>query len=132
MPLCPGPDIWLEYAQYSIGGMGSPGGIDKVRSIFERAVMAVGLHMTKGQTVWEAYREFENAILSTVQVCVSISREYLSDGGGDTYNLIFLMMFVCERRVLFSLIKTYCCLAEYCIVWIIAVSFLYLSVHLMC
>lgn len=64
-----GPDIWLEYAQYSIGGMGSPGGIDKVRSIFERAVTAVGLHRTKGQTVWEAYREFENAILSTVQVC---------------------------------------------------------------
>ncbi|TKS78710.1 Squamous cell carcinoma antigen recognized by T-cells 3 [Collichthys lucidus] len=61
------PDIWLEYAQYSIGGMGSPGGIDKVRAIFERAVTAVGLHMTKGQTVWEAYREFENAILSTVQ-----------------------------------------------------------------
>ncbi|XP_054466241.1 squamous cell carcinoma antigen recognized by T-cells 3 [Anoplopoma fimbria] len=61
------PDIWLEYAQYSIGGMGSPGGMDKVRSIFERAVTNVGLHMTKGHTVWEAYREFENAILSTVQ-----------------------------------------------------------------
>ncbi|XP_053727299.1 squamous cell carcinoma antigen recognized by T-cells 3 [Synchiropus splendidus] len=61
------PEIWLEYAQYSIGGMGSPGGIEKVRSIFERAVTAVGLHMTKGHTVWEAYREFEDAILSTVQ-----------------------------------------------------------------
>ncbi|XP_017269444.1 squamous cell carcinoma antigen recognized by T-cells 3 [Kryptolebias marmoratus] len=61
------PDIWLEYGQYSIGGMGSPGGMDKVRSIFERAVTAVGLHMTKGQMLWEAYREFENAILSTVQ-----------------------------------------------------------------
>ncbi|XP_057687252.1 squamous cell carcinoma antigen recognized by T-cells 3 [Corythoichthys intestinalis] len=61
------PDIWLEYAQYSIGGMGSPGGIDRVRSIFERAITAVGLHMTKGQTVWEAYREFENVILATVQ-----------------------------------------------------------------
>ncbi|XP_034727474.1 squamous cell carcinoma antigen recognized by T-cells 3 [Etheostoma cragini] len=61
------PDIWLEYAQYSIGGMGSPGGLDKVRAIFERAVTAVGLHMTKGQMVWEAYREFENVILSTVQ-----------------------------------------------------------------
>ncbi|XP_068594447.1 squamous cell carcinoma antigen recognized by T-cells 3 [Brachionichthys hirsutus] len=61
------PDIWLEYAQYSIGGMGSPGGIDTARSIFERSVTAVGVHMTKGQTVWEAYREFENAILSTVQ-----------------------------------------------------------------
>uniref|UniRef100_A0A8C6MKY3 Spliceosome associated factor 3, U4/U6 recycling protein n=1 Tax=Nothobranchius furzeri TaxID=105023 RepID=A0A8C6MKY3_NOTFU len=62
------PEIWLEYAQYSIGGMGSPGGIDKVRSIFERAVTAVGLHMTKGQTLWEAYREFENALLSTLQL----------------------------------------------------------------
>ncbi|XP_019717391.1 squamous cell carcinoma antigen recognized by T-cells 3-like [Hippocampus comes] len=61
------PDIWLEYAQYSIGGMGSPGGIERVRSVFERAITAVGLHMTKGQTVWEAYREFENAILATVQ-----------------------------------------------------------------
>uniref|UniRef100_A0A3P8U7Y5 Spliceosome associated factor 3, U4/U6 recycling protein n=1 Tax=Amphiprion percula TaxID=161767 RepID=A0A3P8U7Y5_AMPPE len=73
------PDIWLEYAQYSIGGMGSPGGIDRVRAIFERAVTAVGLHMTKGQTVWEAYREFENAILSTVQVCVSITSRDLLD-----------------------------------------------------
>lgn len=63
-----GPDIWLEYTQYSIGGMGSPGGIDRVRSTFERAVTAVGLHMTKGQIVWEAFREFENAILSTLQV----------------------------------------------------------------
>lgn len=78
-----GPDIWLEYAQYSIGGMGSPGGIDKVRSIFERAVTAVGLHMTKGQTLWEAYREFENAVLSTMQVCVS--RNILSD---QTFPLI--------------------------------------------
>ncbi|XP_046872792.1 squamous cell carcinoma antigen recognized by T-cells 3 isoform X1 [Hypomesus transpacificus] len=61
------PEIWLEYAQYSIGGMGSPGGIEKVRGIFERALTAVGLHMTKGATVWDAFREFENAILSTVQ-----------------------------------------------------------------
>uniref|UniRef100_A0A7N6B6I3 RRM domain-containing protein n=1 Tax=Anabas testudineus TaxID=64144 RepID=A0A7N6B6I3_ANATE len=70
-PLTEGPDIWLEYAQYSIGGMGSPGGIDKVRSIFERAVTAVGLHMTKGQTVWEAYREFENAIFESmiIELC---------------------------------------------------------------
>uniref|UniRef100_A0A665UQL7 Spliceosome associated factor 3, U4/U6 recycling protein n=1 Tax=Echeneis naucrates TaxID=173247 RepID=A0A665UQL7_ECHNA len=72
------PDIWLEYAQYSIGGMGSPGGIDKVRSIFERAVTAVGLHMTKGQTVWEAYREFENAILSTLERIHTLFRRQLA------------------------------------------------------
>ncbi|KAM8961235.1 spliceosome associated factor 3, U4/U6 recycling protein [Pelodytes ibericus] len=61
------PEIWLEYAQYSIGGMGEVGGIAKVRSVFERALTAVGLHMTKGSTVWDAYREFENAILGTIQ-----------------------------------------------------------------
>uniref|UniRef100_A0AAZ3SSZ8 RRM domain-containing protein n=1 Tax=Oncorhynchus tshawytscha TaxID=74940 RepID=A0AAZ3SSZ8_ONCTS len=60
------PEIWLEYAQYSIGGMGLPGGMEKVRSIFERALTAVGLHMTKGATLWEAYREFENVILATM------------------------------------------------------------------
>ncbi|XP_068095731.1 squamous cell carcinoma antigen recognized by T-cells 3 isoform X2 [Hyperolius riggenbachi] len=61
------PEIWLEYAQYSIGGMGEEGGIAKVRSIFERALTAVGLHMTKGSAIWDAYREFENAILGTIQ-----------------------------------------------------------------
>jgi len=68
-----GPDIWLEYAQYSIGGMGSAGGLDKVRAIFERALTAVGLHMTKGSAVWDAYREFENVMLSTAQVCLALS-----------------------------------------------------------
>ncbi|XP_040272553.1 squamous cell carcinoma antigen recognized by T-cells 3 [Bufo bufo] len=61
------PEIWLEYAQYSIGGMGAEGGIAKVRGIFERALTAVGLHMTKGSSIWDAYREFENAILGTIQ-----------------------------------------------------------------
>ncbi|XP_056384757.1 squamous cell carcinoma antigen recognized by T-cells 3 isoform X2 [Hyla sarda] len=61
------PEIWLEYAQYSIGGMGEEGGIAKVRTIFDRALTAVGLHMTKGSTIWDAYREFENAILGTIQ-----------------------------------------------------------------
>uniref|UniRef100_A0A8C0BBH9 Spliceosome associated factor 3, U4/U6 recycling protein n=1 Tax=Buteo japonicus TaxID=224669 RepID=A0A8C0BBH9_9AVES len=62
------PEIWLEYAQYSIGGIGQEGGIEKVRSIFERALTAVGLHVTKGTALWEAYREFENAILETAQL----------------------------------------------------------------
>ncbi|NXF04122.1 SART3 protein, partial [Smithornis capensis] len=61
------PEIWLEYAQYSIGGIGQEGGIEKVRSIFERALTAVGLHVTRGTALWEAYREFENAILETAQ-----------------------------------------------------------------
>uniref|UniRef100_A0A8C8M1T6 RRM domain-containing protein n=1 Tax=Oncorhynchus tshawytscha TaxID=74940 RepID=A0A8C8M1T6_ONCTS len=77
-PLTEGPEIWVEYAQYSIGGMGLPGGIEKVRSIFERALTAVGLHMTKGATVWEAYREFENAILATLERIHTLFRRQLS------------------------------------------------------
>ncbi|XP_078083161.1 spliceosome associated factor 3, U4/U6 recycling protein [Mustelus asterias] len=61
------PEIWLEYAQYSIGGIGQQGGIEKARAIFDRALTAVGLHMTKGVAIWEAFREFENAILGTLQ-----------------------------------------------------------------
>ncbi|XP_058014481.1 squamous cell carcinoma antigen recognized by T-cells 3 isoform X2 [Ahaetulla prasina] len=63
--ICPG--IWLEYAQYSIGGIGQEGGIARVRAILERAVIAVGLHVTKGAAIWETYREFENAMLATMQ-----------------------------------------------------------------
>lgn len=57
-------DIWLEYAQYTIGGMGESDGINLVRSVFDRAVSEVGLHVTKGSNIWDAYREFENAILA--------------------------------------------------------------------
>ena len=60
--------LWLEYAQFSIGGMGEEGGIDRVRNVFERALAATGLHVTEGATLWEAYREFENAILAGLQV----------------------------------------------------------------
>ena len=99
MSLYPGPDIWLEYAQYSIGGMGSPGGIDKVRAIFERAVTAVGLHMTKGQTVWEAYREFENAILSTLQVCISITiAEILNSSQTCALFLLHLLLMMQSKK----------------------------------
>ncbi|XP_060070147.1 squamous cell carcinoma antigen recognized by T-cells 3-like [Ylistrum balloti] len=56
--------IWLEYVQYSIGGMGLKGGIDRIRAVAERALTAAGLHVTRGAYLWEAYREFENAILA--------------------------------------------------------------------
>ena len=61
-------DIWLEYAQYTIGGMGEPDGVTRVRSVFDRAVSEVGLHVTKGSNIWDAYREFENAILAGLKV----------------------------------------------------------------
>ncbi|XP_064613155.1 squamous cell carcinoma antigen recognized by T-cells 3-like [Liolophura sinensis] len=56
--------VWLEYVQFSIGGMGHEGGIQRVRDVFERALTAAGLHVTKGAMIWEAYREFEAAVLA--------------------------------------------------------------------
>ncbi|XP_039218577.1 squamous cell carcinoma antigen recognized by T-cells 3 isoform X1 [Crotalus tigris] len=60
------PEIWLEYTQFSIRDLG-PIGADRIRSIMERALTAVGLHMTKGAAIWEAYREFENMLLATMK-----------------------------------------------------------------
>uniref|UniRef100_A0A8D1BUC5 RRM domain-containing protein n=1 Tax=Sus scrofa TaxID=9823 RepID=A0A8D1BUC5_PIG len=67
-PLTEGPNIWLEYGQYSVGGIGQKGGLEKVRSVFERALSSVGLHMTKGLAIWEAYREFESAIVEAARL----------------------------------------------------------------
>ena len=60
--------IWLEYVQYAIGMIGEPDGVKKIREVFERALVACSLHVTKGALVWEAYREFENAILAGLLV----------------------------------------------------------------
>ncbi|XP_022698700.1 squamous cell carcinoma antigen recognized by T-cells 3-like [Varroa jacobsoni] len=61
-------ELWLEYCQFCIGLMGSPGGIERVRSVFEDACNKVGLHVTKGAFIFEAYREFELAIYATMAV----------------------------------------------------------------
>lgn len=61
-------DIWLEYVQYSIGAMGQPDGIRTIRGVFESAITAVGLHPCLGATIWEAYREFEHAVLAGLMV----------------------------------------------------------------
>lgn len=60
--------VWLEYVQYSIGRMAEEGGIEAIREVFEKSITACGLHVTKGSNLWEAYREFENAIFSGLQV----------------------------------------------------------------
>jgi len=57
-------DLWLEFCQYSIGGIGTKEGIVKARDVHEQAITACGLHVAKGALIWEAYREFESALLS--------------------------------------------------------------------
>ena len=56
-------DLWLEYCQFSIGGISNPGGIEKARCIFERAIASAGIHSSRGSLLWEAYREFENILV---------------------------------------------------------------------
>ena len=60
--------IWLEYVQFAIGRMGDEDGIEKVREAFERSLSVVGLHVSQGANIWEAYREFENAITAGLLV----------------------------------------------------------------
>jgi hypothetical protein len=60
--------VWLEYVQFSIGGMAAQDGIIKIREVFEKALSSAGLHVTQGSSLWEAYREFENAILLGIMV----------------------------------------------------------------
>lgn len=61
-------DIWFEYIQFTITGMGEANGIEKVREICERAVSLAGLHVNKGHFLWGAYRDFEFALLAGYQV----------------------------------------------------------------
>ena len=68
--------VWLEYVQYSIGGMGEEGGVQHIRQVFEQALTAAGLHVSKGAALWEAYREFESAILAGLQV-LNYKQEYI-------------------------------------------------------
>ncbi|CAN0913328.1 Squamous cell carcinoma antigen recognized by T-cells 3 [Linum grandiflorum] len=63
--------LWCEYLNYiqqcdpSVREC-SPDGISKARNLFERALTAGGLHIAEGNKIWEAYREFEEAILYTI------------------------------------------------------------------
>ncbi|KAF0893563.1 hypothetical protein E2562_026979, partial [Oryza meyeriana var. granulata] len=44
----------------------SPSGLAKMRNLFEHAITAGGLHVTDGSKLWEAYREYEMAILTII------------------------------------------------------------------
>ena len=57
-------ELWLEYCQFALCGLGTEEGVSKAREVFERGVTAVGGHVGKGALIWEAYREFENALMS--------------------------------------------------------------------
>ena len=59
-------DLWLEYCQFSIGGIGTEEGIKKARDVFEKSLTFCGRDISRGSLLWEAFREFEMALLSMI------------------------------------------------------------------
>ncbi|XP_077224013.1 EMBRYO DEFECTIVE 140 isoform X3 [Tasmannia lanceolata] len=63
--------LWCDYMNFAqendqAVAHCTPAGILKMRDLFERALTAAGLHILEGNKIWEAYREFEQAILLTI------------------------------------------------------------------
>lgn len=98
-------DVWFEYVQYSIGLMSiSSFGIDGVRKVFENALTNVGLHVSKGNSIWEAFREFENAILEMTPIN---DPENLSDEFKNQINRVFDIFKRQLSLPLYNMEKTY-------------------------
>ncbi|GAB2236082.1 hypothetical protein Droror1_Dr00027817 [Drosera rotundifolia] len=63
--------LWCDYLNFvrdydSSVRQCSSMGVSKARNLFERAITAAGLHLTDGSKIWDAYREFEQAVLHTL------------------------------------------------------------------
>lgn len=72
--------LWCDYLSFvqehdqSVRTL-SAAGISKARNLFERALVAAGLHVAEGSRIWELYREFEQAIFLTMDETDADSRE---------------------------------------------------------
>ena len=55
--------LYLEYCQYALGSVGAEEGNQRARGVFEEAITAVGLNVNGGGVIWDAYREFELALM---------------------------------------------------------------------
>ncbi|WJX26121.1 hypothetical protein P8452_15092 [Trifolium repens] len=63
--------LWRDYLDFvqeydPMAHQCSPTGISKLRDIFESALTAAGLHVAQGSKIWEAYRQYEQAVLLTI------------------------------------------------------------------
>ncbi|XP_042007904.1 squamous cell carcinoma antigen recognized by T-cells 3-like [Salvia splendens] len=73
-------DLWCDYLNFvqehdpSVKEC-SAVGISKARNLFERALTAAGLHVDGGHHIWELYREFEQAIIFTIDETDSAAKE---------------------------------------------------------
>lgn len=70
-------DLWLEYVQHALSWLAQENGIQRIRDVFERALSTVGLHPSKGQFIWDAYRDFEIALYgSSADPAAELQRIY--------------------------------------------------------
>lgn len=80
-------EIWLEYLQFSIGNMGNEkDAAENVRQLFQRALTAVSGHITKGAIIWEAFREFENVLVSMIDISNTTERIKQLDRVGKLFS----------------------------------------------
>ncbi|KAK6637729.1 hypothetical protein RUM44_008151 [Polyplax serrata] len=61
-------ELWLQYTAFIISFQNekNPSDFTPIRNIFERALMAAGLHVMKGSALWDAYIDFEKAVLNSL------------------------------------------------------------------
>lgn len=79
-----GPAVWLLWCEWQLEGPPSPGDppepyYARVRSAFEDALAACGLHVTLGSNLWAAYRDFETQLLHSLEVCTVVCRVMSDD-----------------------------------------------------
>ena len=55
--------LYLEHCQFALGSVGTEEGNRRAREVFEEAITAVGLNVNGGGVIWDAYREFELALM---------------------------------------------------------------------
>lgn len=63
--------IWILFCQFMMDTMEGEDSLQGVRSTFEKAIIAAGLHVTEGSSIWEGYRQFETDILDSLKQMVT-------------------------------------------------------------
>ncbi|KAJ7387452.1 positive regulation of histone deubiquitination [Desmophyllum pertusum] len=63
--------VWILYCQFMMDIMEGQDSLQGVRATFEKAIIAAGLHVTEGSSIWEGYREFETDILESLEQMVT-------------------------------------------------------------
>lgn len=63
--------VWILYCQFMMDIMEGEDSLQAVRSTFEKALTAAGLHVTEGSSIWEGYRELEMEILESLEQIVT-------------------------------------------------------------